>query len=83
MPPWHRKEYVLTKREAEEYKRINTVYGNKTTKTRTARQKQFYETLENMQLKKWQQDHQDYQRKQIKRKESKQRQALQLKVLNF
>ena len=80
MPPWHRKEYVLTKKETEEYKRINIVYGNKTKIMRRTRQKKFYENLEKIQLEKWRQDHQEYQRKQRKRKESKYRQAYQLKV---
>ena len=74
---------MLTKREADEYKRINTVYGNKTTALRKTRQKQFYETLEKVQLQKWKREHEEYHQKKVKMKESKHRQAYQLKVIDI
>ena len=59
IPPWHRQEYILTKREAKKYKEIKSVYGM-TDEERKKREEQFYKKMEVMQLQEWSQSHQQY-----------------------
>ena len=51
IPPWHRKEYVLTRNEVDMYNHIHDVYGNGDHKK--VRAKKFYDKLEELQLEKW------------------------------
>ena len=80
VPPWHRKEYVLTERESKKYKQINGVYGHQDKRVEQ-RQAHFLQKLEDIQIEKWRRRHEEYYHKQVKAAETKNKQQQQLKHL--
>ena len=61
LPPWHRKEYVLNKREADMYHKINQVYRND--RLRENRENAFLKKVENLQVEEWKRLWGQYERK--------------------
>ncbi len=79
IPPWHRKEYVLSERETSMYKHISKVYDNE--KLKKKRRNAFYQRVLDLQLEDWKRLHKEFQ-KRIKQKDlSKYEQQKQLKRL--
>lgn len=61
IPPWHRREYVLNKREADMYQKINQVYRND--KLRENRETAFLKKVEALQVEEWKRLWGEYDRK--------------------
>ncbi|XP_069139858.1 micronuclear linker histone polyprotein-like isoform X5 [Argopecten irradians] len=78
-PPWHEKEYVLNRREAQIYQGIKQVYDKPTAKK--ARQREFMKKLEQFQVEMAKHQISEMQRKEAKKNQDKARQANQLKEL--
>ena len=79
IPPWHRKEYVLNRRETNMYQHISKVYSSD--KIKKNRQNQFYKKLLELQLEHWRQEHDAHHRKHQKCHEQQLQQQKQLKRL--
>lgn len=77
VPPWHRKEYVLSKREASMYRHLSTTYGNE--KLRKNREVDFFKRLESLQLEEWRKNHKDYRDELHRKVEKKHQQQKQLR----
>ena len=73
------KEYILNKREADMYVHIRSVYDKDTEKYRKTRERRFYDRVQQVQREKWKEDNAEYRRRQQRARESKERQARQLK----
>lgn len=78
-PPWHEKEYVLNRREAQIYQGIKQVYDRPTGKK--ARQRDFMKKLQQFQVQMAKHDIDDIQHKEQSKQDCKVRQAHQLKEL--
>ena len=76
IPPWHRKEYVLNKRESQMYQHISKVYGNE--KLRQNRENAFYKKVEALQLEEWNRLWEEYERKIRERDNKRKKQQVQL-----
>lgn len=77
VPPWHRKEYVLNKRETDMYQHVSKVYGNE--KLRRLREENFYKKVEALQREQWYKLWDDYERKLKERDYARKRHMDQLK----
>lgn len=78
VPPWHRREYMLTKRETYKYKEIHRVYGHEDKRVKH-REEQFFQKLEDIQIEKWRQKHREYYSKRVESTQRKNQQQRQLK----
>ena len=76
IPPWHRKEYVLNKREAEKYQKMNQVYRND--RLRENRENVFLKKVEALQVEEWKRLWGKYDRKLRDRDEKRMLQQQQL-----
>ena len=78
IPPWHRKEYVFNKREADKYQEIHDVYGHGE-EDLTQRERDFYDKVEKLQIEAWRRRHRTYYDNQVRGLERKHKQQKQLK----
>ena len=78
VPPWHRKEYVLSKREAEQYNNISTIYGKETKEAKRKREENFYKKCLALQVEAWRRLHEEHAAKKRHETQTREKQAQQL-----
>ena len=82
IPPWHRKEYTLSKREEKQYNHISNIYGKETKDAKRKREENFYKKCLELQVEAWRRLHEEYAA--LKRREAtkREKQAEQLDSKN-